>query len=82
MLGLDKTYIFIVNFYLLYHYHYYYCYYLLLLLLLLLLSILSSLLHVPVLKISNSSSNRETYYSGYYVDKDTHTKSSPIVSNF
>ena len=76
MLGLDKMYIFIeVNFYLLYHSHYCYCYYLLLLL-------LSSLLYIPVLKSSNSSSNRETYYAGYYVDKDTHTKTSLIFSNF
>ena len=67
MLGLDKMYIFIeVNFYILYHYHYCYCYYL--------LSLLSSLLCIPVLKSSNSSSNRETYYAGYYVDKVTHTQ--------
>ena len=75
MLGLDKMYIFMeVNFYLLYHYHYYYCYYLLLLLL------LSSLLYIPVLKSSNSGSNRETYYAGYYVDKVTHTHKN--FSNF
>ena len=59
-----------INYYLFYHYHYHYWYYLLILLLLLLLS----LLYIPVLKSSNSSSNRETYYAGYYVDKDTHTK--------
>ena len=62
-LGLDDRYIFIVvNFYLFHHYHYYYCYYLLFL--------LSSLLCIPVLKSINSS-NRETYYAGYHVDKDT-----------
>ena len=59
-LALDKMYIFIVvNFYLFYYYHY--CYFLFLLLSLLLLL----LLYIPVVKSSNTSSNRETYCAGY-----------------
>ena len=58
-----------VDFYRFYYYQYYYCHYLLLLLLLLLLLPLSIIYMISVVKGSNSSSNRETYYPSYYIDQ-------------
>ena len=41
----------------------------------------SSSLYIPVLKTSNSSSNRKTCYAGYYVNKNT-PKRTCYFSNF
>ena len=54
-----------VDFYRFYYYQYYYCHYLLLLLLL----PISIIYMISVVKGSNSSSNRETYYPSYYIDQ-------------
>ena len=81
MVGINKMYIFIVvNSYLFYYYHITIAIITIMIIIIITITIVL-LLHTSVIKNSNSSRNRETYYAVHYADRRTKKKHC-YLSNF